>query len=51
MEAKKAIITEFDWAEDAGYTLDNPDFKTFYLADVTSTIYGQDEKAKATYNF
>ena len=31
MEAKKAIITEFDWAEDAGYTLDNPDFKTFYL--------------------
>lgn len=51
MEAKKAIITEFDWAEDAGYTLDNPDFKTFYLSDVTSTIYGQDEKAKATYNF
>lgn len=52
MEAKKAIITEFiDWAEDAGYTLDNPDFKIFYLSDVTSTIYGQDEKAKATYNF
>ena len=25
IEVKKAIISEFDWAEEAGYTLDNPD--------------------------
>lgn len=51
LEAKKAIIGEFDWAEEAGYTLDNPDFKTFYLSDVTSTIYDEDGNVKGTYNF
>ncbi len=51
VEAKKAIIGEFDWAEEAGYTLDNPDFKTFYLSDVTSTIYDEDGNVKETYNF
>ncbi len=42
LEAKKAIIAEFDWAEEAGYTLDAPDFKTFYLAEADATIYGED---------
>ena len=42
IEAKKAIITEFDWAEEAGYTLDAPDFKIFYLADADATIYDED---------
>ena len=42
LEAKKAIIAEFDWAEEAGYTLDAPDFKIFYLANATSTIYNED---------
>lgn len=51
IEAKKAIISEFDWAEEAGYTLDNPNFKTFYLSDVTSTIYDGDGNVKETYNF
>lgn len=51
IEAKKAIISEFDWAEEAGYTLDNPNFKTFYLSDVTSTIYDGDGNIKETYNF
>lgn len=50
-EAKKAIISEFDWAEEAGYTLDNPNFKTFYLSDVTSTIYDEDGGIKGTYKF
>lgn len=51
IDAKKAIISEFDWAEEAGYTLDNPNFKTFYLSDVTSTIYDGDGNVKETYNF
>lgn len=42
LEAKKAIIAEFDWAEEAGYTLDAPDFKTFYLAEADATIYDED---------
>lgn len=50
-EAKKVIINEFDWAEQQGYTLDNPDFKTFYLADTTSTIYDEDGNVKAKYIF
>lgn len=41
MEAKKAIIAEFDWAEEAGYTLDAPDFKVFYLANADATIYDE----------
>lgn len=51
VNAKKAIINEFDWAEEAGYTLDNSDFKTFYIADATSTIYDEDGNEKAKYNF
>lgn len=39
IEARKAIIAEFDWAEAEGYTLDAPDFKLYYLADADSTIY------------
>lgn len=29
--AKRAIMAEFDWAEDAGYTLGNPDFAALYV--------------------
>lgn len=31
--AKKAVLAEFDWAEEAGYTLDNPDFQLLYIAE------------------
>ena len=51
IEAKKAIIGEFDWAEEAGYTLDNLDFKVFYLSDVDSTIYDEDGNIKGSYRF
>lgn len=51
IDAKKAIINEFDWAEDAGYTLDNPDFMTFYLADAKSEIMDEDGKIVAKYEF
>lgn len=42
IEAKKAVIKEFDWAEEAGYTLDNPDFQVLYIANATSTIADSD---------
>lgn len=42
LEAKKAIIKEFDWAEEAGYTLDNPDFQILYIANAKGTIYNED---------
>ena len=42
IDAKKAAINEFDWAIEAGYTLDNPDFAILYLANVDSTIYNED---------
>lgn len=45
-EAKQAIITEFDWAEEAGYTLDNPDFAALYLADATAEIRDADGEIK-----
>ena len=49
-EAKKAITDEFDWAVDAGYTLDNPNFAALYISEATSTIYGED-KIISTYKF
>lgn len=51
LEAKKAIIAEFDWAEEAGYTLDAPDFKIFYLADADATIYDEDGQEISKENF
>lgn len=42
IEAKKAVIKEFEWAESAGYTLDNPNFQILYMSDVISTIYDED---------
>lgn len=51
IDAKKAIINEFEWAEEAGYTLDNPDFKTYYLSEVYSTIYDEEGNVKGIYTF
>lgn len=51
IEAKKAIIHEFDWAEEVGYTLDNPDFQILYLANADSTIYDSDGNVLAKYQF
>lgn len=49
--AKQAIINEFDWAEEAGYTLDNPDFKCYYLANAKAEIRDSDGKVLASYEF
>lgn len=49
--AKKAIINEFDWAIDAGYTLDNPDFQVLYISNADATILDSDGNVIASYNF
>lgn len=49
--AKKAIINEFDWAEEVGYTLDNPDFQALYIANADSTIYDGDGNIISSYKF
>lgn len=51
MDAKKAIIQEFDWAIDAGYTLDNPDFQVLYLTNATSEIIDSDGNVLEKYQF
>lgn len=51
VEAKKAIIKEFDWAEEAGYTLDNPNFQILYMKNVYSTIYNEDGEIISQYDF
>lgn len=49
--AKQAIINEFDWAEEAGYTLDNSDFKVLYMANVDATVYDSDGNELEKYKF
>ena len=51
IEAKKAVLNEFDWAEEAGYTLDNPDFQVLYIAEADSTIYDEDGNMLENYKF
>ncbi len=51
IEAKKAIIEEFDWAEEAGYTLDNPDFQVLYIKEADATIYNSDGEELEQFNF
>lgn len=51
IEAKKAVIDEFDWAIEAGYTLDNSDFQVLYIANADSIIYNEDGEIIANYKF
>lgn len=51
VKAKQAIINEFDWAEEAGYNLANPDFQVFYLTNVNSTVYDEDGNVINKYIF
>lgn len=51
IDAKKAIIHEFDWAEEAGYTLDNPDFQALYIANADVTIADSDGNIISSYKF
>ncbi len=49
MAVKQAVIDEFDWAIEAGYTLDNPEFQVLYNVD--ATIYNEDGEILESYNF
>lgn len=51
IDAKKAIINEFDWAEEAGYTLDNPDFQALYIENADVTIADSDGNVISSYKF
>lgn len=51
VEAKKAMMEEFDWMEEAGYTLDNPDFQILYIADADVTIADSDGNILNEYYF
>ena len=51
VQAKQAVIDEFDWAIEAGYTLDNPDFQILYMSDVDATIYNEDGEVISTHKF
>jgi len=51
IEAKQAIINEFDWAEEAGYTLDNPDFQILYIKNAFTTILDSDGNVLESYKF
>lgn len=49
--AKKAAISEYDWAESAGYTLDNPNFQILYMHNVTAVIYDEEGHPINSYKF
>lgn len=51
IDAKKAIIDEFDWAEEAGYTLDNPDFQVLYIVNANVTIADSSGNIISSYRF
>lgn len=51
IDAKQAIIDEFDWAEAAGYTLDSPDFKCYYLANAKAELRDCEGDLIAEYTF
>lgn len=51
IDAKKAIIDEFDWAIEDGYTLDNPNFQVLYIKDADSTIYNTDGEIVENFKF
>lgn len=49
--AKKTAIQEYDWAEAAGYTLDNPNFQILYMNDVSAVLYDEEGNPIHTYSF
>ncbi len=51
IEVKQAVINEFDWTIEAGYTLDNPEFQVLYIANADSTIYDEDGEVISQYKF
>lgn len=51
MAAKKKAIQEYDWAEAAGYTLDNPNFQILYMNKVSAVVYDEEGNPISSYKF
>lgn len=51
IDVKKAIIDEFDWAIEDGFTLDNPNFQVLYMKNVEATIYDDNSEVVSTHKF
>jgi len=51
VDVKRAMMKEFDWMEEAGYTLDNPDFQILYMANADVTIADEDGNISNHYQF
>ncbi len=51
IEVKKAMINEFNWMDEAGYTLENPDFQVLYLNEVDARICDSNGIELACYKF
>ena len=51
IEVKKAMINEFNWMDEAGYTLENPDFQVLYLNEVDARIFDSNGIELACYKF
>lgn len=49
--AKKKAIQEYDWAEAAGYTLDNPNFQILYMSNASSVLYDEEGRQIRCYTF
>ena len=50
-EVKKAMIARFEWAEAAGYTLDNPDFKVYRWENAKAIVHDVEGEALAEESF
>lgn len=51
LKIKQAVIDEFDWAIEAGYTLDNPEFQVLYMTNVEAKIYDEEGEVLEIYKF
>ncbi|MDO4611907.1 MAG: hypothetical protein Q4B29_00365 [Candidatus Saccharibacteria bacterium] len=51
IKVKQAVIEEFEWAIEAGYTLDNPEFQVLYISNANSTIYDEEGNALKQFKF
>ena len=51
LAVKQAVINEFDWALEVGYTLDNPEFQVLYMSNADATIYDEEGEILENYKF
>lgn len=51
IEAKQAIINEFPWTIETGYTLDNPDFQILFIKDADVIFSNSEGEILKEYSF